>query len=141
MSKGLEALMTFSYIMTRCQEEDSYIIKFPLGVVEGTTFGEQMQSAYNTIKKELQELEDYRKVMVTPIQQLIEELKQAELNKEILDILKNSPFVLQKFFELKELKNQDEYNKRYFWGTIDVDAWAKVRKWIEKDDKKISWEE
>ena len=136
MSKGLEALMTFSYIMTICQEEDSYIIKFPLGIQEGTTFGEQMQSAYNTIKKELLELEDYRKVMVTPIQQLIEELKQAELNKEILDILKNSPFVLQKFFELNELKNQDEYNKRYFWGTIDVDAWAKVRKWIEKDDKK-----
>lgn len=54
MSKEyLEALGTFNYIMTRCKEEDSYVIKFPLGIQKETTFGEDMEKAYEVIKQAL----------------------------------------------------------------------------------------
>lgn len=57
MTKELEALETFNYIMARCKDEDSYIIKFPLGIQKGTTFGEDMEKAYKVIKEALQRLE------------------------------------------------------------------------------------
>ena len=57
MSKELDALETFNYIMARCKDEDSYIIKFPLGIQKGTTFGEDMEKAYKVIKQALQRLE------------------------------------------------------------------------------------
>ena len=61
IEKELKALETFDYIMTRCIDEDSYIIKFPLGVEKGTTFGEEMENAYKILQqalKRLYEIED-----------------------------------------------------------------------------------
>ena len=52
-SEALEKLKTFNYIMTRCKEEDSYIIKFPLGIQKGTTFGEEMEKSYEVIHQAL----------------------------------------------------------------------------------------
>ena len=63
MEKEFEALMTFNYIMTRCIDEDSYIIKFPLGVQKGTTFGEDMKKAYKVLEQALQRLDKYEQIL------------------------------------------------------------------------------
>lgn len=52
---------------------------------------------------------------------------------EVLEILKKKPFILQKIFENKGLSNQDEYDKKYFWGTITEDENAKVEEWLEDE--------
>lgn len=56
-----------------------------------------------------------------------------EKDLEILEILKECPFVLEKMFACKELKNQKEYQKRYFWSTITDEKWLKVKEWLEND--------
>lgn len=61
-----------------------------------------------------------------------ERLKRA---KELLKILKDSPFILQKIFENKELKNQEQYDKKYFWGTITEDKVVKVKEWLESEEE------
>ena len=50
---------------------------------------------------------------------------------EVLQILKESPFVLSKFFGNNGLKNQDKYNDKYFWGTISEENYNKVKRWLD----------
>ena len=64
-------------------------------------------------------------------------LMNASLEYEkILSILKDSPFILQKIFENKGLKNQEEFDKRYFWGTITEDKYQTIKEWLESDKTK-----
>lgn len=46
---------------------------------------------------------------------------------EILDIIKRCPFVLERIYELD---NNEEYNNRYFFGTISDSELQKVREWL-----------
>ena len=86
MSKEyLEALMTFNYIMTRCKDEDSYIIKFPLGVGVGTTFGEDMEKAYKVIRQALQRLESIENANPS------ETLKKLEMLSDCAEAMKEAP--------------------------------------------------
>ncbi len=55
-------------------------------------------------------------------------------DKEILKILKESPFILQRLFGGNDLKNQEEYNKRYFWGTITEEDAQKVIAWLNEEE-------
>lgn len=53
--------------------------------------------------------------------------------KEILDILMKSPFLLQSIFENeKTLNGQSEYNRRYFFGTVTQEEYNKVTTYVEK---------
>ena len=53
--------------------------------------------------------------------------------KEVLDILMKSPFLLQSIFENeKSLSNQSEYNIRYFFGTVTQEEYNKVKTYVEK---------
>lgn len=53
--------------------------------------------------------------------------------KEVLDILMKSPFLLQSIFENeKSLSNQSEYNRRYFFGTVTQEEFDKVKAYVEK---------
>ena len=80
------------------------------------------------ILKDLEELERYRKVMTPNLQELIQKL-------EVLDILKEKPFILQRIFENKGLnsESQKKFDKKYFWGTITVDEDRKVLEWLENE--------
>ena len=62
-------------------------------------------------------------------------LKAQEMEKE-LNILKDSPFILQKIFENKGLKNQEQFDKRYFFGTITEDKYQTIKEWLESDKTK-----
>ena len=66
------------------------------------------------------------------IKQVLIKLQKQE---EILIILKESPFILESIFNNKGLKNQNEYDKKYFWGTISKENVKKVEKWLEDDIK------
>ena len=63
------------------------------------------------------------------------EYERLKKTKELLSILKDSPFILQKIFENKELKNQEQYDKKYFWGTITEDKVIKIKEWLENEEK------
>ena len=54
------------------------------------------------------------------------------MENELLKILKECPFILQKIFEEKGLKNQEEYDKKYFGGTITEEKYQKIKEWLEK---------
>lgn len=56
-------------------------------------------------------------------------------DKEILDILKKSPFILSKIYGNNLLVKQADYDKRYFWGTITNEEIDKVIKWLDKEPK------
>jgi hypothetical protein len=58
-------------------------------------------------------------------------LKTHELEK-VLSVLKDNPFILQKIFENKGLKNQEEFDKRYFWGTITEDKVRIIKEWLDE---------
>ena len=60
------------------------------------------------------------------------------LNKdEVLDILVQHPFILQKIYENKCLKFQEQYDKKYFYGTITDKELTKVKLWLELELSKI----
>ncbi|MCR5786464.1 MAG: hypothetical protein K6G28_02025 [Acholeplasmatales bacterium] len=55
-------------------------------------------------------------------------------DKEILKILKEKPFILQKLFGGNDLKKQVDYDKRYFWGTITEDEVNKIVAWLNDEE-------
>ena len=59
-------------------------------------------------------------------------LLKAQEQEKVLSILKDSPFILQKMFENKELKNQEQYDKKYFWGTITEDKVRIIKEWLDE---------
>lgn len=60
-------------------------------------------------------------------------MKNKNEEKEVLDILMKSPFLLQSIFENeRSLSNQDEYNRRYFFGTVTQEDYNKVKSYVEK---------
>lgn len=50
--------------------------------------------------------------------------------KEILDILKRAPFILERLFENNDMTF--DYNHRYMFGTITIEEVAKVRDYFDK---------
>ena len=56
---------------------------------------------------------------------LFETIEQA---LELLDIIKRSPFVLERIFELDN--KRQEYKKRYWYGTINDTELNKVKEWL-----------
>ncbi|MCR5350090.1 MAG: hypothetical protein K6E20_03760 [Acholeplasmatales bacterium] len=64
---------------------------------------------------------------------LIKEARISKEQKELLDILKNKPFILQRIFEVKGLKNQKEFDQKYFWGTIAGEEEFKIMRWLDED--------
>ena len=53
----------------------------------------------------------------------------CDRQQKVLDILRESPFILEVLFS----QNVDEeYNKKYMWGTITDDDREIVEKWIVK---------
>lgn len=71
----------------------------------------------------------YIKKVILPV----EEYHKMYQCLEVLNILKDSPFILQKIFKNKGLKNQEEFDKRYFWGTITEDKRRIVKEWLENE--------
>lgn len=61
--------------------------------------------------------------------------------KEVLYILAQHPFVLQKIFENKGLKFQAQYDKKYFYGTISDKELKKVKLWLELELSKFMMSE
>lgn len=57
--------------------------------------------------------------------------EQVEKALECWEIVKNKPFILQKLFENKGLENQQEYDKKYFFGTITEEEVAKVKEGLK----------
>ena len=57
-----------------------------------------------------------------------ENLNAIEKELEILDIIKRSPFVLERIFELDN--KRQEYKKRYWYGTISDTELNKVKEWL-----------
>lgn len=57
-------------------------------------------------------------------------------DKEILKILKEKPFILQKLFGDTNglLKNQLDYDNRCFWGTITEEEVKKVVDWLNEEE-------
>ncbi len=55
-------------------------------------------------------------------------------DKEILKILKESPFILSKLFGGNDLKKQKEFDNRYFWGTITKEEVNKVVDWLNEEE-------
>lgn len=55
-------------------------------------------------------------------------------DKEILKILKEKPFILQKLFGNGSLKNQLDYDNRYFFGTITDEEVEKVIAWLNDEE-------
>lgn len=55
-------------------------------------------------------------------------------DKEILKILKEKPFILQRLFGNCLLKNQLDYDNRCFWGTITKEEVNKVVAWLNEED-------
>ena len=60
-------------------------------------------------------------------------MKNKNEEKEVLDILMKSPFLLQSIFENeRSLHGQSEYNRRYFFGTVTQEEYNKVTAYVEK---------
>lgn len=59
-------------------------------------------------------------------------LLKAQEQEKILNIIKENPFILENYFKNKGLKNQEDYDKKYFWGTITEDEAIKVQRWLEE---------
>ena len=57
-----------------------------------------------------------------------EDFDTIEKELEILDIIKRSPFVLERIFELDN--KRQEYKKRYWYGTISDTELNKVKEWL-----------
>ena len=105
------------------QDEKDYIIALQTKelhfVVEKLGIYEDMGSP-TTIKQALLKAQEQEKELA--------ELKKA---LECWEIVKNKPFILQKLFENKGLENQQEYDKKYFWGTITEEEVAKVKEGLK----------
>ena len=61
-------------------------------------------------------------------EKLKDSLDTIEKELEILEIIKRSPFVLERIFELDN--KRQEYKKRYWYGTISDDELNKVKEWL-----------
>ena len=61
-------------------------------------------------------------------EKLKDSLDTIEKELEILEIIKRSPFVLERIFELDN--KRQEYKKRYWYGTINDTELNKVKEWL-----------
>lgn len=52
------------------------------------------------------------------------------MTKEILDILKRSPFILEKLFESGEMSA--DFRRKYMFGGITMEEIAKIKEYFNK---------
>lgn len=80
--------------------------------------------------KGLEAIEKLRKLLVYEMDDInfMNEIETIEKELEILDIIKRSPFVLERIFELDN--KRQEYKKRYWYGTISDTELNKVKEWL-----------
>lgn len=83
---------------------------------------EQLQYEYEELKHDWEEV-----VKENGTLKYLRDL--CDRQQKVLDILRKSPFILEVLFS----QNVDEeYNKKYMWGTITDEDRAIVEKWIVK---------
>lgn len=82
-------------------------------------------------KTELKNDKNVNKALDIIQQALFKANEQEKELQELLDILKNKPFILQRIFEEKGLKNQEEFDRKYFWGTIAGEEEFKIMRWLD----------
>ena len=133
MAKRLTPYEKVDNFITKCHdtEVDKWNAGLPNNADEWERFIEywDLIEEVEYLRKDNAELRMYNNKLKTEVE--FKEKKYQE-QKEILEILKESPFILENIFNNKGLKNQDKYNEHYFWGSITEDKVNKIKEWLEK---------
>lgn len=82
---------------------------------------EQLQCEYEELKQDWEEMSKQVGLL-----NYFRDL--CDRQQKVLDILRHSPFILEKIFE--DDGKHDEYNHAYFYGTITDDEVALIKKWL-----------
>lgn len=91
-----------------------------------------------TVLEHFKDIKDFKTIELALDEESLNQSKEIEkrlqsksLAEECWEIVKNKPFILQKLFENKGLENQQEFDKKYFFGTITEEEIAKVKEGLK----------
>lgn len=106
----------------------SYAIDEAVNPSDALNSLENLRKSANTFCQHIPEQCELNKKYADTIKQALQSKSLAE---ECWEIVKNKPFILQKLFENKGLEKQQEYDKKYFWGTATDEEVAKVKEGLK----------